>query len=79
MPRFARIQYPGGIFHIISRCINGAVLIKGAAERQHYLGLLEHASKGTDAIVLAWCLMSSHIHLVVRARQGRSVAAAQTD
>lgn len=67
MPRFARIQYPGGIFHIISRCINGEFLIKGAAERQRYLGLLEHASKRTDGIVLAWCLMSSHTHLVVRA------------
>jgi putative transposase len=67
VPRFARIHYPGGIYHVISRCLNGEFLLKEPSERQRYLRLLEHASKRTDSLVLAWCLMSNHTHLVVRA------------
>jgi REP-associated tyrosine transposase len=67
MPRQARIHYPGGVFHIISRCLNHEFLLDGAAERRYYLGLLEQAQKRTDARVLAWCVMSNHVHLVVRA------------
>ena len=78
MPRQARIYYPGGIFHIISRCINHEFLLDGAAERRYYVGLLERAQKRTDAKVLAWCVMSNHVHLVVRAGEaplGRFVKA----
>lgn len=67
MPRFARVYYPGGIYHIISRCLNGEFLLEEPSARQRYLSLIEHASKRTDSLVLAWCLMSNHTHLVVRA------------
>lgn len=67
MPRQARAHYPGGVFHIISRCLNNEFLLDGATERRYYLGLLEQAQKRTDAKVLAWCVMSNHVHLVVRA------------
>ncbi|MCP4601222.1 MAG: transposase, partial [Proteobacteria bacterium] len=67
MPRFARIYYPQGIFHIVSRTFNREFLIAGQEERNYYLGLLEESLKKTDALLLSWCLMSNHIHLVVRA------------
>jgi REP element-mobilizing transposase RayT len=67
MTRYARINVPFGIYHIISRILRGEHLISGAEERLHYLRLLGQVSKSTDAQVLAWCLMSSHIHLVIRA------------
>jgi REP element-mobilizing transposase RayT len=38
MPRFARIVYPGGIYHIISRNHNREFMIAGKAERSYYLG-----------------------------------------
>ena len=65
MPRAARLYYPGGVFHIISRCPEGRFLIKGDAERHEYLRLLGQTLARTDAQVLAWCLMSSHVHVVV--------------
>ena len=67
MSRSARLHFPGGVFHIISRCLNREFLLHGAEERACYLLMLEKASRRTDARVLAWCVMSNHIHLVVRA------------
>jgi REP element-mobilizing transposase RayT len=56
-----------GIYHIISRTIRREYLIKGPEERLYYLRQLGQATRHTDAQVLGWCLMSSHIHLIVRA------------
>ena len=67
MPRYARINVPLGIYHIISRTLRCEYLIKGAEERLYYLRQLGRATRHTDAQVLAWCLMSNHVHLVVRA------------
>ena len=67
MTRTARIDYPGGIFHLISRCLDRADLLDGDAERARYLHLLARAQSLSDAHVLAWCVMSNHVHLVVRA------------
>jgi REP element-mobilizing transposase RayT len=67
MPRYARLYYPGGTFHIVSRCLNRDFLIEGRGDREKYLQLLGATLARCDATLLAWCLMSNHIHLVVRA------------
>ena len=67
MPRHARLHYPGGIYHLISRFVNRSYLIKTDEDRNQYLRLLGNASGKSDAIILGYCLMSSHVHLVVRA------------
>jgi len=67
MARYARLYYPGGIFHVISRCLNHEFLIGGPRDRERYLALLARALERCDAQVLAYCLMSNHVHLVVRA------------
>ena len=61
MPRFARIVYPGGIYHVISRIFNREFLIAGKAERAYYLGLVAAAFQKSDALLLAWCIMSNHV------------------
>jgi REP element-mobilizing transposase RayT len=67
MPRYARLHFPGGVFHIISRCLNREFLIDGPDDRAKYLELVGRALVRSDASVLAYCLMSNHVHLVVRA------------
>lgn len=67
MPRTARLYYPGGVFHLISRCADQGYLLDGEAERSKYLELLARALGRTDARLLAWCVMSNHTHLVVLA------------
>ncbi|NOY90806.1 MAG: hypothetical protein GXP55_06300 [Deltaproteobacteria bacterium] len=65
MPRKARINYPGGVFHVISRFARDEWCLKRTGARAQYLSLLGRAAAGTDTQVLAYCLMSSHIHLVL--------------
>ena len=67
MPRTARIHLPGGVFHVISRAIDRRFLLDGHDERRRYLDLLQASLRYTDARVLAWCIMSNHVHLVLRA------------
>ena len=69
MPRTARLYVPDGVFHLISRAVDHHFLFDGDAERAHYLGLLGATLRRTDARVLAWCVMSNHVHLVVQAGQ----------
>jgi REP element-mobilizing transposase RayT len=47
--------------------VNRRFLIEGSQEREKYLSSVCHALSHVDTIVLAYCLMSSHVHLVVRA------------
>lgn len=67
MARAARLYYPGGVFHVVSRCLNRDYLIDGEPERAFYLDLLARVLSRTDHRILAWCLMSNHVHLVVEA------------
>jgi putative transposase len=67
MPRFARIVYPGGIYHIISRFYNREFLITDKEQLSYYLGLLGEGLLKSDALLLSWCIMSSYIHLVLKA------------
>ncbi len=65
MPRQARIYYPGGVFHVISRFMDGKRFLRTEKDRAHYVGLIGNALQRCDTEVLAYCLMSTHIHLVV--------------
>ncbi len=70
MSRTARLNYPGGLFHVISRFTGGSSVIKGGAERGAYLRLLGQSLGRTNAQLLAYCMMSdvvmsTHVHLVV--------------
>ena len=42
-------------------------MIDGPRDRSKYLGLVGETLERCDVVVLAWCLMSNHVHLVVRA------------
>jgi putative transposase len=63
--RTARLHVPGGVFHVISRCPGGEPLLEIAGAREKYLELLGSALEATDARLLAYCLMSNHVHLVL--------------
>ena len=65
MPRTRRVQYPGGVFHLVSRFARDERWLELDGARQAYLDLLEKASRSTDVAILAYCLMSNHVHLVV--------------
>ena len=65
MSRTARLSYPGGVFHVVSRFARDEWWLDRAGGREAYLASLECGAEGSDAEVLAYCLMSNHVHLVV--------------
>ena len=65
MPRTARVRVEGGVFHLVSRFARDDWWLDRPGARQAYLAQLEAAAEKSDAMVLAYCLMSNHVHLVV--------------
>ncbi len=66
MPRFARPHVTGGLFHVICRFHNHTFLLDVEGARSRYLDCMANALSRTDARLFAYCLMSSHVHLVIQ-------------
>lgn len=66
MPRFARIHVAGGLFHVISRFHDKRFYLDVDGAREKYLELVGRASETHDSRIVAYCLMSSHVHLVLQ-------------
>ncbi|NOZ78705.1 MAG: hypothetical protein GXP48_05910 [Acidobacteria bacterium] len=66
MGRKPRILVPGAVYHVYNRVSSGERVFESPGVAERFLGILRDV-KGRDGwTVLAWCLMSSHYHLVVR-------------
>ncbi len=67
MPRRPRVFIEGGIFHVYNRFARGAEIFSQADEARRFLGLLREVKRRDGLVVFAWCLMSNHYHLALRA------------
>lgn len=65
MARQPRIEYPGALYHVISRGIERRNLFRDQADHERYLGLLEKSVARFGFRLYAYCLMSNHVHLAV--------------
>lgn len=65
MPAQGRIVYPGIPHHITQRGNRKQQVFFKRADFHTYLTFLGQACIETKAIVLAWCLMPNHVHLIV--------------
>lgn len=63
MPRIRRHYVPGAVHHAISRFHGGAYRLRDREERSEYLRRLASALERTDWTLLAFALMSTHVHL----------------
>ena len=66
MPRYARIHVAGGLFHLISRFHDRRFYLDMDGAREKYLELLGKAMTSHDGRIIAYCLMSSHVHPVLQ-------------
>ena len=66
MPRIARAVAGGYPHHVIQRGNNRADVFSDSEDREQYLSLLKKYSEKWQTPVLAYCLMSKHIHLLVK-------------
>lgn len=64
MPRPLREQSPG-YYHVTTRGNDGAKIYLDDHDRNVFLGLLDRVARDSAWALRAWCLMTTHFHLVV--------------
>jgi putative transposase len=64
MPRSARFVAPGVAHHITQRGVDRSTVFHSRADRLTYLRLLREQSGLSLMPILAYCLMSNHIHII---------------
>lgn len=65
MARVQRSALPDGYFHVTSRGIPERAIYEDDADRQRFLELLRRTEGRYDWACHAYCLMTTHYHLVV--------------
>jgi putative transposase len=75
MPRIARLAVVGIPHHITHRGNHRADIFHDDADYVAYLGLLKDYAQTQNVAILAYCLMSNHIHLVLIPDQLESLSA----
>jgi putative transposase len=76
MPRAARIVIPGLPHHVLQRGEGGREVFRSDADRSVYLELLQQQGRRLGVVVLGYCLMNDHVHLVVRPKTATALAQA---
>jgi putative transposase len=66
VPRPPRLQVPGAAYHVTARAVAGRPLFQEEDDWIHFLKLLTKVIDGHDWVCGAYCLMTTHYHLVIR-------------
>ena len=71
MPRCARVKSESGFYHVIAKGSGGQNLFEGAYDYRAFLELLAKVCEKGGVRVIAYCLMSNHVHLLLEDVEGR--------
>ncbi len=74
MPRQIRIEYPGAIYHVLSRGDRRESIFLDDGDCHDFIKTLAEACQKTGFEIHAFCLMKNHFHLVVETPEGNLVA-----
>jgi REP-associated tyrosine transposase len=66
MPRRSRIHFPGATYHVIIRGNNKQDIFTCDSERRKFYSLINEGVERFEHQVIAFCLMSNHVHLAVK-------------
>ena len=72
-----RVEYPGAIYHLMSRGDRREDIFYDEVDRHDFLKTLAEACWKADFQVHAYCLMPNHFHLVTETPNGNLVAGMQ--
>jgi putative transposase len=70
MARPVRIEYPGAVYHIISRGNNRQFIFRDDQDRKKYLERLAWYCQEKEVHLLAYCLLTNHVHLLLQTPKG---------
>lgn len=79
MPRTARITAPGLQYHVTHRGNRRGEVFFDREDREAYLRLLAGAAQRHGVEVWSYCLMTNHVHLLVRGLQADSLGRAMRE
>jgi len=77
MARQVRIRVSGGWYHVCSRGQNREYIFGGRRDREHWLELVAEMRERYRVRVIAYCIMGTHYHLLVRTPEGNISRAIQ--
>lgn len=66
MVRRARIEVEGGIYHVYNRVSSGEPIFADPEEAIEFTEIVRDIKKRDGWTIFAWCVMSNHIHIVLR-------------
>ncbi len=67
MPRIARFIEEKGFYHIISRSLNDAYILKDSKDFLYFLKLISEAKKQYPFYLFHYVIMNTHFHFIVKA------------
>ena len=70
MARPLRIEYPGAVYHIMSRGNASVDIFKDSQDREYFLKTIQRIIERFNVRLYAYCLMNNHYHLVVETPDG---------
>ena len=70
MARPVRIEYPGAVYHIITRGNNRQLIFGDDQDRRKYLEKLAVYCEEKEIHLLSYCLLSNHVHLLLETPKG---------
>lgn len=74
MARALRVEYPGAIYHVMSRGNHGDPIYRDDKDREAFLKCLGEACGKTGWAIHAFVLMGNHYHLLLETPKGNLVA-----
>jgi putative transposase len=74
MPRRDRCILPGVACHVTQRGVDRQETFSADADRETYLSLMRQNLEDAGVGLLAWCLMTNHIHLIALPERGDSLS-----
>ena len=74
MGRYARINYPNLIYHVINRGNNREIIFAEDEDYQHYLNTIQRYKKKYHFKLYAYCLMTNHVHLLIQVSKEGSIS-----
>ena len=66
MARGPRVVIEGGLYHVYNRVSSGEHIFADPEEAMEFIEIVRDVKKRDGWTVFAWCVMSNHIHLVLR-------------
>ena len=69
MPRKPRTEFESGLYHVYARGNNKRLIYCDDNDRRMYLRMLQGTVRHCRWRLLAYCLMNTHVHLLLKTRQ----------